>query len=300
MSDIRNVAVVGAGTMGWQIALQAAIHGYDISITDLLESAIERAKATINLSLAEKIDLKEITEKDRAKIVDRIHFTLDLAEAVKKADLVVEAIVEKLEPKREVFAKLDEICPPHTILATNSSSIRVSKIESATRRQDKVLNIHFYSLINKKNIADLMGGTKTSPETIEKARRWIRSIDCIPLAVKKEITGFVFNRIWRAIKKEALYMWANGYADFQDIDRAWIVFTGSSSGIFGIMDEIGLDVVYDIENVYFNESGDPRDKPPQALREMTEKGQLGVKTGRGFYTYPDPAFRQPGWLKGEK
>jgi 3-hydroxybutyryl-CoA dehydrogenase len=300
MDDIKNVAIVGAGTMGWQIALQAATYGYNVSITDLLESAIERAKTTINCSLAEKVDLKEISLKDRVEIFDRIHFTLDLAEAASKADLVIEAIVEKLEPKREVFSKLDQICPPHTILATNSSSIRVSKIESATRRPDKVLNIHFYSLISKKNIVDLMGGTRTSAETLEKARRWIRSIECIPLIAKKEITGFVFNRIWRAIKKEALYMWANGYADFQDIDRAWIVFTGSSDGIFGIMDQIGLDVVYDIENVYFSESGDPRDRPPQALKEMINRGELGVKTGKGFYSYPNPAFKQPGWLKGEE
>ena len=144
-----------------------------------------------------------------------------------------------------------------------------------------------------------MGGNQTSPDVLETGKRWIRSVGCIPLLVKKESLGFCFNRVWRAVKRETLHMWAEGLVDFQDIDRAWMVWTGMSQGPFGIMDAIGLDVVYGIEMVYFNESQEPRDFPPQALREMVDRKELGVKTGKGFYSYPNPEYRNPGFLKAD-
>jgi 3-hydroxybutyryl-CoA dehydrogenase len=118
--------------------------------------------------------------------------------------------------------------------------------------------------------------------------------------VKKEIMGFCFNRIWRAVKKEALYMWANGFVDFRDTDRAWMVFSRMTEGPFAIMDKVGLDVVYDIETVYYKESKDPKDKPPDALLEKIERGELGVKSGKGFYTYPDPEFLAPDFLRPKR
>ena len=145
-------------------------------------------------------------------------------------------------------------------------------------------------------MVDLMGGTKTTPETTGAMKAWIRSVGCIPLMVKKEIFGFCFGRVWRAIKRQTLYMWAGGFVDFRDIDRAWMIFTGMPQGPFGIMDRIGLDVIYDIEMVYYNESKDPKDHPPEGLKAMVERGELGIKTGKGFYTYPDPAFSRPDFL----
>jgi 3-hydroxybutyryl-CoA dehydrogenase len=141
-----------------------------------------------------------------------------------------------------------------------------------------------------------MGGTRTLPEIMEAGVAWVRSIGCIPLPVKKEIMGFCFNRIWRSIKREALYMWANGYVDFRDIDRGWMIWTGMDLGPFGIIDSIGLDVVYDIEMVYYKDSKDPKDYPPSTLKDKIERGELGVKTGKGFYKYPDPEFLLPGFL----
>jgi 3-hydroxybutyryl-CoA dehydrogenase len=146
------------------------------------------------------------------------------------------------------------------------------------------------------NLADLMGGTKTLPEVMDKCDEWIRSIGHVPLRVNKETLGFCFNNVWRAIKKQTLYMWANGFVDFRDIDRAWRILWGTKLAPFGLMDTVGLDTVYNIEMVYYNESKDPRDKPPDELMEKIKKGELGVKTGKGFYTYPDPEYLRPDFL----
>jgi 3-hydroxybutyryl-CoA dehydrogenase len=145
-------------------------------------------------------------------------------------------------------------------------------------------------------MVDIMGGTKTLPEVFQTGVDWIKSIGCIPLKVNKEILGFCFNRVWRAIKKETLFMWGNGYVDYRDSDRGWMVFTKMKEGPFAIMDKVGLDVVYDIEMVYYNESKDPKDKPPDALLEKIKRRELGVKSGKGFYTYPDPEYLQPDFL----
>jgi len=134
-------------------------------------------------------------------------------------------------------------------------------------------------------MADIARGTITSDETFRAGKGWLESINVTPLVLKKECLGFVFNRVWRAIKKECLKMWAGGYADFETIDKAWKIFTGMPKGPFGLMDIIGLDVIYDIEMMYYKESGDSDDKPPDMLKEMVEKGYLGVKTGKGFYEY---------------
>jgi 3-hydroxybutyryl-CoA dehydrogenase len=147
------------------------------------------------------------------------------------------------------------------------------------------------------NIVDVMGGSRTPQELVTLGADWVRSMGCIPLTVKKEILGFCFNRVWRAVKRDVLYMWANGFVDLRDVDRAWMVFTGMKQGPFGLMDTVGLDVVYDIEMVYYKDSGDPKDRPPEALKGMIERGELGVKSGKGFYTYPDPEYLRPDFLK---
>jgi 3-hydroxybutyryl-CoA dehydrogenase len=136
---------------------------------------------------------------------------------------------------------------------------------------------------------------------MEMGIRWIRSLGCTPLTVNKELLGFCFNRVWRAVKREVLYMWANGFVDYRDVDRAWMIFNGMKKnpnrfGPFALMDRVGLDVIYDIEMVYYNDSGDPKDHPPKALKEKIVQGELGVKTGKGFYTYPDPEFMNADFL----
>ena len=297
---IRKVAVVGAGTLGVQIALMAAHGGYRVNTFDPDERSFGRALKLIRERIANSGRKTLPAFENLEEEAGRINPYSPFKEAVKDADLVVEAVPENLDLKRGVFQDLDRAAPPHAILATNSSSIPVSKLESATSRPEKCLNLHFYSPVLGRNMVDIMGGTRTTAETIKTGKQWIRSIGCVPLPVNKELLGFCFNRVWRAIKRESLYMWAGGYVDFRDIDRGWMIWNGVSQGPFGLMDGVGLDVVYDIEMVYYNESKDPKDFPPQALQEMIARNELGVKTGKGFYTYPHPEYKNPGFLEGRE
>jgi len=295
---IKKISVIGLGTLGTQIAIQAASYGCEVRGYDqdpeIFLKTIQKVKGMMKF-----LDQgPTVPAEEWEKAASKVKVVKDLADALKDADLVIEAVPENLELKRSVWTQLDSLAPKQALLATNSSSIPVSRIESATGRPEKCLNIHFYQPGIGMNIVDVMGGTKTSPEVIEAAKQFVRSIGCIPLGVKKEILGFCFNSVWRAIKKQTLYMWGNGFVDFRDIDRAWMVFAGTKQGPFGLMDLVGLDVVYDIEISYYNESQDPRDIPPKAFKEMIERKQLGVKTGKGFYTYPNPEYTRPDFLKG--
>ena len=187
------------------------------------------------------------------------------------------------------------------IFADKVHTVIDAKIEGAVKGQERVANIHFYTAYRRvEPFVDLMGGTRTSDETFARSKAWIEAIGCVPLVVKKECMGFVFNRIWRAVKREALRSWAEGYADYKDMDRAWMIWSGMIIGPFGMMDFVGLDVVYDIEMSYYLDSNNPTDKPPEALRKMVERGELGLKAGKGFYDWSDPEFLKPEFAQPEK
>ncbi|MBW1783398.1 MAG: 3-hydroxyacyl-CoA dehydrogenase family protein [Deltaproteobacteria bacterium] len=294
---ITKVAVIGSGVLGTQIAVQSAHFGYDVSVYDSDPASFERAHQDLKSVLRKAVGQPLFTPVQWEEEAQKVSLCSDLTEALSEADLVIEAVPEDIEIKRNVFAKMDSLAPRRAILATNSSSIPISKIESATTRPEKCLNMHFYFPALGTTMVDVMGGTRTTPDTFNAGKAWVRSIGCIPLTVKKEILGFCFNRVWRAIKRETLYMWAKGFVDFRDIDRAWMIFTGMSQGPFGLMDNVGLDVVYNIEMVYYNESKDSKDHPPQVLKDMVDRNELGRKTGKGFYTYPDPEYERPDFLK---
>ena len=295
-----RVTVVGTGVLGTQIAMLAARAGYSVSVHDSREGAFDQTYAKLQADLrAKKVD-PVIAWDEWPACKESIRFTTDLQEALREVDLIVEAVTEDLEVKREVFRKLGAFAPPEAILATNSSSIPVSRIEDSYPRPERCINAHFYMPLQGIMMADLMGGTKTLPEVMEKGEQWLRSMDVVPLRVKKELLGFCFNSVWRAVKKQSLYMWANDFVDFRDIDRAWRIFTGAKWGPFGLMDTVGLDTVANIERVYHDKSKDPADKPPEKLLEKIKKGELGVKSGKGFYTYPDPEFLDPDFLNPKK
>jgi 3-hydroxyacyl-CoA dehydrogenase len=284
---IRKVAVIGTGTLGTQIAVHSAYHGYDVSAYDADPRSMGKVLRIIQMRIANSNRKPAIPLREIERQAKKIKISSTIEEAVRRADLVIEAIPENLKLKLRIFKVIDQSAP----------SIPVSRIENATHRPEKCLNIHFYSLDLGRNIADVMGGKKTTRQVLQAGKEWVRSIGCVPLTVKKELLGFCFNRVWRAVKRETLHMWAGGYVDFKDIDRGWMIWTGMSQGPFGIMDAVGLDVVYGIEMVYYNQSKDRRDYPPPALKKMIERNHLGVKTGKGFYTYPNPEFKNPKFLK---
>jgi len=295
--EIRKVAVIGSGILGTQIAVQSAHFGYDVSVYDSDQESFGRAHQDLKSVLSKAVGKPLFTPVQWEEEAQKVRLCSDLTDALSEADLVIEAVPEDVEIKRKVFSKIDGLAPRGAILATNSSSIPISKIESATTRPEQCLNMHFYFPAMGTMMVDVMGGTRTTAETFASGKAWVRSIGCIPLTVKKEILGFCFNRVWRAIKRETLYMWAGGFVDFMDVDRAWMIFTGMPQGPFGIMDNVGLDVVYNIEMVYYNESKDSKDHPPEALKTMVDRKELGRKTGKGFYTYPDPVYEKPDFLK---
>lgn len=298
MEELRQVAVIGTGTLGTQICMTAANAGYKVQCFDPQEGSLDRAldkvRPRAEASKRPPLVPLERWESCRKSIV----CYSSMEKALEGADLVIEAVPEELELKRKTWVQMGRWAPARAILATNSSSIPVSRLEEAGGRPERSLNIHFYQPLLGMHIVDVMGGTRTSPEVLDTGVRWVRSLGCIPLTVRKELLGFCFNRVWRAVKRETLHMWAGGFVDYRDVDRAWMVFTGMDMGPFGLMDAVGLDVVYDIEMVYYQDSQDPKDKPPEALLEMVKKGELGVKTGKGFYTYPDPEYARSEFLEG--
>jgi len=208
---LNTISIIGTGYLGKQIIEKSLLYNYDIKAFDTNQE-----------------DLSAFSEKMRGKIKDKnLSATITqystIAEAVKDVDLVIEAVPEQLELKREVFSEIDKVASPKTIIATNSSSIPISKIEDVVKRKDKVMNIHFYDLF-RLPIADIMRGNQTSEETFEKGKSWLESIGITPLEVKKECYGFVMNRIWRAIKKDCLKIWAGGHGDIETVDKAWKTF----------------------------------------------------------------------------
>jgi 3-hydroxyacyl-CoA dehydrogenase len=297
---IRKVAVIGTGLLGTQIAMISAHAGYKVSVYDTISGAFDDTYKKLYADFKAE-GISPFIPWDRwEECKTAITFTTHLGDALKGADLVVEAITEEVETKRKVFKQMGENAPAKAIFASNSSSIPVSRMEESSGRPERCINTHFYHGLLGANMVDLMAGTKTLPEVMETGEEWIRSVGCVPLKVKKEILGFCFNSVWRAIKKQSLYMWGNDFVDFRDIDRAWCIFTKMRRGPFGLMDEVGLDTVYNIEMVYYNDSKDPKDKPPDALMDKIKKGELGVKSGKGFYVYPNPEFLKPDFLNPKK
>ncbi|MFZ0928816.1 MAG: 3-hydroxyacyl-CoA dehydrogenase NAD-binding domain-containing protein [Syntrophobacteraceae bacterium] len=296
----ESVAVVGTGILGTQIAMLAAYAGYKVCVYDARDGAFDETYAKLYSTLKAKGVDPFIAWDKWEECKKKIRFATKLGDALKDVDLVVEAVTEDVEIKRKVFKQMGENAPAKAFFATNSSSLPISRMEDSSGRPERCLNIHFYFPLQGMNMADLMAGTKTLPEAMQKGEEWVRSLGVVPLRVKKETLGFCFNNVWRAIKRHTLYMWANDFVDFRDIDRAWTIFTGDKEGPFAKMDTVGLDTVFNIEMVYYNESKDPRDKPPNALAEKVKKGELGVKSGKGFYTYPNPEFLEPDFLNPKK
>ena len=276
MREIKKVSIIGAGFTGKQIAAIAALHNYNVSIFDINSEILEEAKNYINGVLK---------RNKKQELVNNVNYYNKLEKSIGNADLIIETIPENIELKRKIFSEIDRIAPKDAIISTNSSSIPVSKLEDVVERKDKILNLHFYPPIPRRPMVDIMRGNKSSDEIFELGKKWIESIECHPIILKKESHGFVFNRMWHAARREALKLWEGDYADIKTIDLAWKTFTGMKMGPFVLMDAIGLDTVYAVQMSYYNESGDPRDKPPNKLKEMVEKGELGMKTGKGFYTW---------------
>ncbi len=295
---LQNVAIVGAGVQGSMLAFRCALHGKQVALVDVDRQVLERAGGKIAGWLEERVSRGELSRTEAEAVRARIVAHDALTEALADADIVIENVPEQLELKQTVWAQIDALAPEKTLLTTNSSSLRSSEIGAGVGRKDKTFNLNFMTP-TEDDMVEVMWNDQTSAATREAALAFLESIRNIAIVTRREIKGFSLNRVWRAVKKECLRLWAEGYIDPHDLDRAFMLEWRTGYGPFGLMDKVGLDVVRDIELSYYRESGDESDLPPRALEEMVERGDLGEKSGRGFYEYPDPAYLRPGWLRGE-
>lgn len=281
----RPVAVIGAGTLGRRIALIFAAHGAQVTIYDLAEAQRDAAIDYVTQ------ELPAFADQLPGVSPGQVRAEADLAEAVGKAWLVIEAIPERLELKKQMFGQLDELSAADAILASNSSSYASRMFLDKVHHPERVLNIHFY-MPPKQNAVDVMSCGQTDRNVIDFVEATLPQFGLYPFEARKESTGFIFNRIWAAVKRESLEVVAEGVSTPQDVDQMFQLNTGSS-GPFRMMDQVGLDVVLDIEEHYCAEHPEYPEGPRRLLRTYIQQGRLGVKSGIGFYDdYPRPT--QPG------
>ncbi|MGP4061030.1 3-hydroxyacyl-CoA dehydrogenase family protein [Halobacillus sp. H74] len=283
-NPIKKVAVIGAGAMGAQIAMICALEGYPVFLNDLDEARLKQAREELEQRMKRSIEKQRLTEQQVAEAFGRLEMGTALT-SVSNADLVIEAVVEKLDVKRKLFKKLDELTPPHTILATNSSTIVSSKIADATNRQEKVCNLHFFNPPLVMELVEVVKGPHTSEETAQQAFNFIEGINKTPVMLKKEISGFIANRILGKLMDEAVFLLENDYATHEEIDTVCTKALNHPIGPFSLMDLTGLDVNYFVRMQRYEESGDEADRPAKIVEEKVDKGELGRKTGKGFYQY---------------
>jgi 3-hydroxybutyryl-CoA dehydrogenase len=283
--EIHKIAVIGAGNMGHQIAMCAALSGFSVKCTDTNSDILNKAIDFADNYLQERVNKGKLTEEAAKQALANLVFTPSVHEAVADADLVIEAIIEKLDIKRTLFAELDKICPPHTILATNSSYIVSSKIADATLRPDKVCNMHFFNPALVMKLVEVVQGAHVSDETVEAVMEAAKKMSKTPVLLHKEIYGFLVNRFLQATRQEALKLLDMGVASHEDIDLAVKNGLGYPMGPFQLLDLTGVDLAYHVGMEKYRESGDPADRPSPTVVEKFTKGEFGKKVGKGFYDY---------------
>ncbi|HET8577538.1 MAG TPA: 3-hydroxyacyl-CoA dehydrogenase family protein [Methylomirabilota bacterium] len=285
IDDVKRLLVVGAGQMGAQIAMQSALHGYAVTLNDLSMDLLQKGMALNRQQLERRVQKGQMTKDQMEAAIGRVRLEPDLGKAARDADLVIEAIVERLEPKKECFAALDRFCPPHAILATNSSTMGNSLIAPATKRPEKCVNMHYFYPPLVMKLVEVVKGQWTSEDTIQTAAEFVRRTGREPVILRKELPGFLVNRILRALVAEAYYCLEQGVASFADIDKAVELGLNHPLGPFRLGDLSGLDIGYNARLETYNITKDEKDKPPRELEKRVKRGDLGRKTGRGFYDY---------------
>lgn len=297
VDEIRAVCYVGAGTMGCVNSLVAAVSGYEAVLYDvdpaMLEQAPDRQRGFADYMVATGY----CTEDEAADAFDRIRMTTDPSDAAAHADLVSESVVERLDVKRSVHRQFDELCPPGTILTTNTSALLVSEIEDAVQRGERFAALHSHL---GSTLVDIVPGPRTSPETMDVLRRYALSLGATPLVLKREHPGYIVNALLGPFLMGAVQLVARGHFDVETVDAAWMAYRGAPMGPFALMDLFGLDLV--VHN-WENPSADDNDfrvaRRAEAIplvKPIVDRGDYGMKTGKGFYEYPEPAYERAGFL----
>jgi 3-hydroxybutyryl-CoA dehydrogenase len=275
--------------MGAQIAQQAALHGVEVRLQDVSEQQLERGLHSNRSLLQRRVDRGRLGAEEMEAALGRVRPTRDLAEAVSDADVVIEAVVEQLQPKRQVFAEIDRLAPPGAVLASNSSTMGISQLADATGRPERCCNMHFFYPPLVMDLVEVVKGPQTSEETVERAVAFAREMGRTPVVLRKEIGGFIVNRILHMASQEAYRLLDAGVASFEDIDTAVEKGLNWPMGPFRLGDLTGLDVTYNARKHMYETTGDERYRPSPALEAKVKAGELGRKAGRGWYVYEEGA-----------
>jgi 3-hydroxybutyryl-CoA dehydrogenase len=298
VDDIRTVLIVGAGTMGQQIGLQAARFGYDVFLYDLDDETLDAAMRRVRGYVDRLTDADAIADPDA--VLGRLTPTTDLATAAGDADLVSESVPEDPALKGRVFAELDRLCPPRTLFTTNTSTLLPSMFAEASGRPERLVALHFHPDVWTSNVVDVMPHPGTDPAAVALAEAFARRIDQVPIVLEREHSGYVFNTLLVALLGAAQSLLSGEVTAPENVDRAWMGITGMHTGPLAIMDHIGIDTVWKITHYWAEESGRPDMQRNAAfLKEhFVDRGKLGIKTGEGFYSYPNPAYAKKGFVEG--
>ena len=280
-----TLAVVGAGSMGAQIAQQAALHGVDVWLTDKNGQQLAKAVDSNRGHLERRVEKGKLSREDAEAALALVRATADLDEAARGATFVIEAVFEDLELKRSLFAELDRIAAPATVLASNSSTMGISKLAEATTRPDRCVNMHFFFPVLVMDLVEVVRGPETSDDTVDRAMTMARAMGRTPVLLNREIDGFIVNRILHAATQEAYRLLDAGVASFEDIDVAVEKGLNWPLGPFRLGDFSGLDVTYNARLHMYRTTGDERYRPSPQLEAKVKAGKLGRKSGEGWYRY---------------
>jgi len=294
MIEINNISILGSGTLGLRVGLQAAISKYNVTIYDIKEEILDNAKG-VQLKILKSLVKKDLLEENQIdEIVGRIKWTTDLKEACSDADLINESVTEDLAIKQTLWKKVGESSPDKTIFTTNTSYLLPSMMCEESGRPDKFCAFHFHDVFWA-NVVDIMPHPGTNQEIIELLFKVGERLNQTPVLVKKESSGYIFNSILIALIGAAGILHTKDIASVQDIDRSWMGNFKMEMGPFGILDTVGLDTAWHIVKV----RTDPKSKAfAELLKTYIDEGKLGTKTGEGFYKYPNPVFKESGFIKG--
>lgn len=283
MADIETVGVLGGGLMGSGIAQVAAQGGCTTIVREVSDAICQRARAGIEKTLAKGIEKGKVTTEQRDRTLGKLTFTTDVA-ALKDCDIVIEAVVEDLEVKNGLWRELDVLCPAHTIFASNTSSLTIAAMASATSRADRMVGLHFFNPVPLMKLVEVVRTVTTSEETFRRAFDFARALGKEPIAAKDN-SGFVVNLLLVPYLIDAINALEHGVASVSDIDKGMQLGTGYPMGPFTLLDFVGLDTTYKIAEIMFDEYREKRYAPPPLLKRMVLAGMYGRKSGKGFYDY---------------
>ena len=296
--NIKNVTIAGAGTLGSQIAWQTAFKGFNVTVYDAFVKGLERGKQFHQQYANVFLKLRGASQEEIDLTFARLTYTTNLAEAVKDADLISESVPEDLDIKKTFYKDLSQLAPEKTIFTTNSSTLLPSQYAEETGRPEKFLALHFANWIWDANIGEVMGHPDTDSKYFDRVIEFAKDIGMVPIPIHKEQNGYVINSLLGPLLSAAGNLLVNEIADFETIDKTWMITSGTKMGPCAIMDMVGLETIYNIEKLWSDRTGDRERKArvDYYKKHFVDKNKLGMKTRQGFYTYPNPKYKEPDFL----